>query len=110
MAAEAVLPGAEACPGHGGCRGFTDRAACALQMARCHSVCTHQRGRELAGVVRQVNVYGCCGDDTGCGVRDSHVCIERKKKRVLHFVSIYMSVKQKGNIYAHHCWAHCNTG
>ena len=73
VAADAVLPGAEAAAGHRGGGGFTDRAACALQASRRHRVGTHQGGGELAGVVGQVHVYGCCGDDS-CRVWDPHIC------------------------------------
>lgn len=72
VAADAVLAGAEAGAGHCGGGGFADRAAGALQAAGRHRVGTHQRGGKLAGVVRQVHVYGCCGDDT-CRVWDPHI-------------------------------------
>lgn len=65
VAADAVLAGAEAGAGSSGRGDFADRAAGALQTAGRHRVCAHQSGRKLAGVVWQVHVYGCCGDDTG---------------------------------------------
>lgn len=73
VAADAVLPGTEAAAGHRGGGGFAHRAAGALQAAGRHRVHTHQRGRELAVVVRQVHIYGCCRDDTRW-VWDPHVC------------------------------------
>lgn len=72
VAADAVLAGAEAGAGHRGGGGLADRTACALQATGCHCVSTHQRGGKLTGVVRQVHVYGCCGDDT-CRVWDPHI-------------------------------------
>lgn len=72
VAADAVLTGAEAAAGHRGGGGFADRAAGALQATGRTGVDTHQRGGKLAGVVGQVHVYGCCGDDT-CRVWDPHI-------------------------------------
>lgn len=72
VAADAVLVGTEAAAGHRGGGGFADRAARALQATGRHRVCTHQRGGKLAGVVWQVHIYGCCGDDT-CRVWDPHI-------------------------------------
>lgn len=73
VAADAVLAPTEAGPGHRGVGGLTDGAAGALQAARRHRVSTHQRGGKLAGVVGQVHIYGCCGEDT-CRVWDPHIC------------------------------------
>lgn len=72
VAADAVLAGAEAGAGHCGGGGFADRAASALQTAGRHCISAHQRGGKLAGVVRQVHVYGCGGDDT-CRIWDPHI-------------------------------------
>lgn len=64
VAADAVLPGAEAGARNSRRGGLADRAASALQAAGRHRVSAHQRGGKLTGVVRQVHVYGCCCDDT----------------------------------------------
>lgn len=72
MAADAVLAGTETGAGHRGRGGFAHRAAGPLQTAGWHCICTHQRGGKLAGVVRQVHIYGCCRDDA-CWVWDPHI-------------------------------------
>lgn len=79
VAADAVLTGAEAAAGRRCCGRFADRAAGALQTAGRFRA--HQGGGKLAGVVGQVHVYGCCGDDTG-QVRDPHVY--NTKQRTSH--------------------------
>lgn len=73
VAADAVLTPAEAGARHRGVGGFADRAAGALQAVRRHRISTHQRGGKLTGVVGQVHVYGCRGDDT-CRIWDPHIC------------------------------------
>lgn len=73
VATDAVLVGTEAGAGHCGGGGFADRAASPLQTAGWHCIGTHQRRGKLAGVVRQVHVYGCCGDDTCSWVWDPNI-------------------------------------
>lgn len=73
VAAYAVLACTEAGAGHRGGGGFADRAAGPLQAAWRHPVGAHQGGEKLAGVVRQVHVYGCGGDDAR-RIGDAHIC------------------------------------
>lgn len=72
MTADAVLASTEAGAGHCGGGGLTDQAAGPLQMAGRSCISTDQGGGELAGVVWQVDVYGCSSDDA-CRIWDAHI-------------------------------------
>lgn len=73
VAADAVLAPAEAAAGQRGVGRLAHQTArAAKRAARGHRVAAHQRGGELAGVVGQVHVDGCRGDDTR-RVWDPHI-------------------------------------
>jgi len=84
VAADAVLPDAEAAAGRCGGGGFADGADGALQAAGRHSVRTHQRGGKLAGVVGQVHIDVCGGDDS-CRVWDPHIYKDIKHRALTHW-------------------------
>lgn len=111
VAADAVLAAAEAAAGHRGVGGFADRAAGALQAAGRHCVNTHQGGGKLAGVVGQVHIYGCCGDDS-CRVWDPHICKNNTKCEGPRNIAAlrWLQKRAKQDLVAHHCLAHCSTG
>lgn len=71
--AQGVAAEAEASAGHGGAGRLAEGAAGAPQAARGGPVGAHQGGGQLAGVVGQVHVDGCRGEDSR-RVRDPHVC------------------------------------